>query len=333
MLRIEDFELERSDSNNYLLRWPANNQQMVRRVVDGISPNDLTHEAVVDNTAATASVNHLDPGLRHYFLIELDDGRNLLLTERRIRLRGAHNFRDFGGYVTASGQHVRWGQLFRSDQLNRLDEVDHALLKQIGLHLICDFRHDAERDLAPNQLATLQPLRVEHLSIIPGSAANIFSQLSMTSEESRTEHMIEVMIEINRDLALQQRPAYKKMFELLAEQDGPLLIHCAAGKDRTGFGAALILSALGVNEETLVHDYLLTERYLPIEIELKRVRDKYQLNLPDNVLRPMLEVRREYLRGALDAAQREFGSLDIYLHEGLGVDAQMRNHLRGRLLQ
>lgn len=330
MLRIEDFDVEHIADGGYRLRWPTDYASVVKRVLAGNSPAEPIHEATLDNASAT--VHDLPPATRHYFFIELADGKKLLLTERHVSLRGAHNFRDFGGYTTKTGQHVQWGQLFRSDQLNRLDEDDQTRLEQLGIRLLCDFRHDAERNLAPNRLAPTHQIRVEHLSIIPGSAANIFSQLDANNEEARVENMIQLMIAINRDLALKQCSAYKKMFELISEQQGPLLIHCAAGKDRTGFGAALILLALGVDEKTLLHDYLLTTRYLPIEIELNRVRKKYQLTLPDHVLRPMLEVRREYLHGALDAARNEFGSLDTYLNEGLGVNAQMQQDLRARLL-
>jgi len=333
MMRIEDFELERLAADIHQLRWPPNNGRIVRSVTAGISPADLNHNAHIDHSNSLAVVHGLPPAIRHYFLVELDDGKKFLLTERLIRLRGAHNFRDFGGYATTDGQHVRWGNLFRSDQLNRLDESDQTLLDQLGIRLVCDFRHDAERKSAPNRLTPNPQLRVEHLSIVPGSAVNIFTQIDTTGGNSHSEQMVQLMVEINRDLALRQRPIYKQMFELLAEQDGPLLIHCAAGKDRTGFGAALILFALGVSEETLLHDYLLTGRYLPIETELNRVRKKYQLGLADEVLRPMLEVRREYLHGALDAAKSEFGSLNGYLYEGLNVDAQMQKHLRSRLLQ
>lgn len=332
MLQAEQFELERIAAHGYRLRWQPQSSQFIAAIAAGSAPDALTAQAIIDNVRGSAEFSDLEPAARHFFRVQFFDGSELLLAERRLALHGTPNFRDFGGYTADDGRRVRWGQLYRSGHLSQLSDNDLQVIAALDIGLVCDFRHASERERAPNRYALEHCPRIEHLPIIPGSAADVFSQLSTMENSVRAEAMAQLMIDINRDLALHQQEAYKKLFRLLVENDSAILIHCAAGKDRTGFGAALILAALGVPEATLLRDYLLTDKYLPIERELHNVRKKYRLDLPDDVLRPMLEVRHEYLRGALDAIHQEFGSLENYLRDALAVDAAMQRELRAKLL-
>jgi protein-tyrosine phosphatase len=112
------------------------------------------------------------------------------------------------------------------------------------------------------------------------------------------------------------------------------MINCAAGKDRTGFGAAMILAALGVAEDDIVADYLLSDRYFPIEREMERVLRKYGGEaggrLDPALIRPMMETRREYIAAALEAIRRDYGSLERFLDEAMGVGPAERRELRER---
>ena len=124
-------------------------------------------------------------------------------------------------------------------------------------------------------------------------------------------------------------------FDALAATDGAVLIHCAAGKDRTGFGAAMILAALGVPEQAIVADYLLSGRYFPIERELARVQRKYSGHsgraLDVDMMMPMMQARREYIEAALATIREDYGTLEHFLEQALGVGASARRELRERL--
>ncbi len=331
MLTTEQFELERVADHGYTLHWQPQPHVRILAINAGCSPATLDSPAHIDNVAGRAEIPDLAPAPRHFFRVRFDTGTELLLAERRLSLQGAPNFRDFGGYTTRDSRRVRWGKLYRSGHLNQLTDSDLLVTAALDIGLVCDFRETQEGERTPNRYAPQHRPRIENLPIMPGSALNVFAQISAQSNAIADE-MARVMIGINRDLALQQQNAYRKLFSLLADTDNGLLIHCAAGKDRTGFGAALILSALGVPEATIMHDYLLTQKYFPIEREMNIVRKKYQLDLPDAVMRPMLEVREEYLRAALDAVHEEYGSLETYLREALNVDESMRRELCSKLL-
>ena len=260
-----------------------------------------------------------------------DDG-----TERRLPFENAPNFRDFGGYLTEDGRRVRRQRLFRSGQLSRLNARDLALFARLNIRVVCDFRRPDELRRQPSQLPDgLEPVS---LPISPGSlVAGLERGRRHDAETVSPEDMAEVMRAVNGELALRQTEVYQRMFELLlALEDGGMLIHCAAGKDRTGFGAALILSALGVPRETVMADYMLTARYVSMQREVRFVQRKYQDDFPAHMpmesVVPMLEARQEYLAAAFAAIDSEHASMDDYLTERLGMDVARRERLRERLL-
>ena len=245
-------------------------------------------------------------------------------SQRRLEMHGTPNFRDFGGYETVAGRTVKWGYLFRSGQLSNLTDSDISLLDSLKLDLICDFRREEEQSSAPNRLPTESSPRVLSVPIIPGSNAEFFDQLGSNAGVDSDDHvgarqvMYDFMVEINRDFALGQSDAYSQMF--------------AAGKDRTGFAAAVFLMALGVSREVVMQDYLLTARYFLPDLEMQRIKHKYEMELPDHAILPMLEVHEEYLSAALSAIDRRYPSIETYLEEELGVGVMELAELRSRYL-
>ncbi|MCZ6829980.1 MAG: tyrosine-protein phosphatase [Gammaproteobacteria bacterium] len=251
---------------------------------------------------------------------------------RRLPLQGTPNFRDMGGYLSTDGRRVKWGYLFRSGQLSNLSASDQALLGELGLDVVCDFRRTEEQQRDPSRLPEPGP-RVVSLPITPGSNDSFLDQASSHWQADR-RLMFDFMLDINRDFALQQGEIYACMFDLLLQsEDTRMLVHCAAGKDRTGFAAAIILLALGVSRELVMEDYLLSAHYFHPAREIERLRDKYGMEeLETEALLPVLEVHPEYLQAAFDAIDAEFASLEDYLDRHLGVDADKRALLRSRYL-
>lgn len=133
--------------------------------------------------------------------------------------------------------------------------------------------------------------------------------------------MFDFMLQINQDFVEAQTEAYARMFKAILEvDDARFLVHCAAGKDRTGFAAAIILLALGVSREVVMRDYMLTGRYFHPYREIDRLREKYQMQqMDEQSILPMLEVHEDYLARALLAIEQRFPSVEVYLEEALGV--------------
>jgi protein-tyrosine phosphatase len=251
---------------------------------------------------------------------------------RCLPLQGTPNFRDLGGYLTADNRRVKWGYLFRSGQLSNLSESDRDVLAELGLDVVCDFRRTEEQQRDPSVLPEPVP-RVVSLPIAPGSNGSFLEEAGSRWDTDRRV-MFDFMVEINRDFAIRQGETYACMFDLLLQgEDTRMLVHCAAGKDRTGFAAAVILLALGVSRGTVMEDYLLTAHYFHPSREIQRLREKYGMQeLDAEALLPVLEVHPEYLQAAFDAIDAEYASVEDYLEKHLGVDAGAREILRQRYL-
>jgi protein-tyrosine phosphatase len=252
---------------------------------------------------------------------------------RKIGLTGAVNLRDFGGYATADGRTVLRGRLFRSGSLAHLTEDAQQAFGHLGIRLICDLRRPEEQRDEPTPFPPDAPRRLE-IPIDPGSAIAMRAQLARAT--LALQDRIEFMVEINRELAREHADDYARMFEGLLELDGGgFLVHCAAGKDRTGFACALILHALGVPEETVLEDYLFTNEAMDFEgYMMPRLLARYGADaIPDReAVMALAGVRPEYLRAAYQAIEAEFEGVEHYVERAVGLDAAARETLRSRLL-
>ena len=254
------------------------------------------------------------------------------VTHKRILdFPGAVNLRDFGGYPTRDGGRVRVGLLYRSGILAELTPAGQQQLRALGIGVICDLRRPEERELEPTPFPVHDPRRV-HVEIDPDSAVRLREALvgSVLSVAER----IRFMVEINRELVRMHTAEYRRVFEAL-ESSGTrgFLVHCAAGKDRTGFGVAAIQLALGVPRETVIEDYLLTNEAMDFErFILPRLKANYG-DVDVEAARVLSGVRAEYIHAALDEVDATFGSFDNYLQDALGIDARRRAALRDRYLE
>ncbi len=261
--------------------------------------------------------------------------------QRHIPLEGSPNFRDLGGYEANCGRKLRYGKLFRSGVLARLTDEDVQRLQALNLTTICDFRRHEELERDPSRLPDAPAPRVVHLPIDPGSRTSFFDHLGETGDLSAADREIDMaqfMVDINRAFALEHHAEFKVMLDEIVElpQDGALLFHCAAGKDRTGFAAALIMMCLGVPRAQIEADYMLTAEYFYPDLELERLARKYAdygfQRIDPSVIRPMLEVRPEYIREAFNAIDEHFSSTDDYLQQVYSMGAPERNAMRDTLL-
>lgn len=235
------------------------------------------------------------------------------------RLQGAPNFRDLGGYTTLHGRHIRRGKIFRSDHLGQLTTDDIALLhNRLGARWrVIDFRGVQERTTAPCNLPQAQ---VHALSIEPTIVQKLTDLLAQAQEVSRAE-IVRLMQETYQGFVRHNTPRYADFFQhLLSETDHPLVFHCTAGKDRTGFAAALLLHALEVPADVIWQDYLLTNDRLQ--------HRPMNSQLPAPIAHVLHAVQTEFLQAALQTVDSEFGGLEPYLTQQLGLTPDARQRLR-----
>lgn len=245
---------------------------------------------------------------------------------RRLPFAGAVNFRDLGGYAAGGGRRVRWRRLYRSDSLADLTAADVARLEELGLGSLCDFRLESERALKPNRLPPGHRIRLHTISFAPGGLIGLFAALR-TGRLGGAE--VEQLLATHyRQFPLAHAAEYRRMFEVLLQPDAyPVLIHCTSGKDRTGFGAAMILLALGVPRETIIEDYTLTSQYR---------RDISQLlpaHLDAGIIDALTQAHPSYLEAAFRVIDARWGSGDAFLARALGLGEAERAALAALLLE
>ncbi|NDW09940.1 tyrosine-protein phosphatase [Dysgonomonas sp. 520] len=264
---------------------------------------DFSKPVAEGEGSGTFALNVPD-SVRSYFQLETTNGK-AILAERHLPMTGGYNFRDLGGFKTKDGKYVKWGKVFRSDDLHHLTDQDLQYLASIPVVTIVDFRSDEEIEPAPDK----NPPSVKNnfaLSISPGNVIDF-----MTTSKPAEELMKDLNVQLVTDsLYIAQ---YKEFFYLLQNKDDvPLMFHCSAGKDRTGMGAALFLYSLGVDEKTIMEDYMMSNVYLG---------DKYAEYIEKNPnLKSLFEVRAEYIGAAMDQIKKDHGSVEKYLTDVLGVD-------------
>ena len=253
-----------------------------------------------------------------------------------VPLSGAANFRDVGGYATENGQQVKRGRLYRSDVLSDLRRRDHDVIDGLGLKRIYDLRYADEKEHYQTRLPPGSTIEVVEIPFYYAPLDREESKRKILSAEVEDGHFHQLMVESNRALALDYLDQWSELMHGLAnEGDLPALIHCVEGKDRTGLAVAMVLRTLGVPKETIIEDYLLSNQFLANKISWYSFLGSMGsfFRVPPSEIRPLLEVRREYLEAAIDAIDERYGSFDAYLREGLKLDDDTLARLRDAFLE
>jgi protein tyrosine/serine phosphatase len=255
--------------------------------------------------------------------------------DRHIDFEGIENFRDFGGYATACGRGLARGKLYRSGHHSAATDADLARLKALGIAAIVDLRHPKEREREPsrrwdacearvicNDIASERPDWVEKLHDKPLTA----------------DWFYEDGLDFYRDGAFEPRHVdmFRRFLHAAGESEGAVVVHCAAGKDRTGIACALLHHVAGVHRDDLMADYLLTNDESRIERKIAQVGPWLETNVgrrpSDEALRVAVSVFPAYLETTFAAMEARCGSVDGYLEQVLGVDAALRERVHARVI-
>lgn len=316
------------------IRWNPAAADPGVTIYRGDSPDRIEIDTPVAHVNGGHSVmlSGLDPGRPHFFKLVAADGAGLVVGERRPAVEGAPNLRDLGGYEAKDGRCVKWGTIFRSSNLARLTDQGIALVKQLGIRLVCDFRTEAEVARAPNRFPDSTDTGYLRLPIQHGDfePTAVFDRIrngdyAWISEEFMLQGYIE---SIERHHAV-----WLQFFDLLVDsQCRPLLFHCTGGKDRTGAAAALILLALGVPAETVVADYGLSDGY---NADVRKAIYEYLRPFGVDIAKvePYFTAPESRIRALLAHVDARYGSAVDYLVKKVGISEKTIALLRDTLLE
>jgi protein-tyrosine phosphatase len=241
---------------------------------------------------------------------------------RRVPLEGCTNMRDIGGYAADGGRRVRFGQVFRAASLAGLTAADLPRFAALGLRTVVDLRGVAEGAKAPSRLPSPGP-EIVALPIEPSVGASLRDILA--TGRATGEDVLTLLARAYTAYATDKLPIYRRLLALVADPARrPLAFHCSAGKDRTGFAAALLLMALGVGSDAILEDYLATNRFWRREHALPE-------GTPPAVAEALTRAHRPLLEGAIATALAGHAGEAAFL-ASLGLDARRLAALRDQLL-
>ncbi len=256
---------------------------------------------------------------------------------RLLPFEGGCNFRDLGGYRTRDGREIQWGKVYRTGVLSYFTQNDQPHLGRLGVRAICDLRRLDEREREPTRWPDAN---TQHLSWDDGDAPPTIRVVA-THHPNTAVGMRAAMIDLYRLLPKWMAPRLHGMFSRIAQGDVPIIVHCAAGKDRTGIAIALLLAALDVPHETIVEDYLLTNDTGDFE-QFILANHRAQLGLattnhpllalPDNVRKVLFAADADYLHGAFEQIKRDHGDIGSFLRQQAGLSGPVVQRLRDALL-
>jgi protein tyrosine/serine phosphatase len=248
---------------------------------------------------------------------------------------GIHNLRDYGGYAVEDGARVRLGVLFRSGQHLEASDADLETLQDLGIRTVIDLRGASERSRFPCRRHRQFDA---HVIAYDGETTNSppheggGGMIEMTAETAR-ERMLAVYTRMPVNPAMID--IFSRYFDALATRDGASLVHCFAGKDRTGMAASLLLHVLGAHRDDVIGEYLRTNDAPTRDVlerqSLPRMEKHYRAIAPE-AMSNLMGVLPDYIETYFTEVERIFGSLDTYVSHTLGVDEKKKAQLRERLL-
>lgn len=245
---------------------------------------------------------------------------------RHLPLAGTTNFRDLGGYPGLEGRHVRWRTLFRSDHLAGLTPASQtALLQELGVVRSADFR--GQREQTTDHYA-IEGLKHHSLAVEPTVVQRAFTLLQQGSQLT-AQDTVGLMQQTYLSFVHENAAQFAQFFHMLLDNDAPIVFHCTAGKDRTGWAATLLLMTLGVPREVVMQDYLLTNQYYHRPAEARAAAS----HIPADVLNVLWKVQEPFLTASLDPVLQQYGSVPAYVDQVLGIDTKAQAKLAQMYLE
>lgn len=243
------------------------------------------------------------------------------------------NFRDIGGVATADGRVVKTGVVFRSDEPSRITRRDLAKLEALGVKLICDLRAPLESQKRQSRILRASSIEIVNVPLREDNDSRL-RLLGFLVGKTGGDRYRDFSTRMYHHVAFEQTARVREVITLLATHELPAVIHCSAGKDRTGFIAALLLLMVGVPLQLVMADYLRTNEYFAPRMErfIRAVRVATLFRISEERMRLVMMAHPEFLAEVHDKIVGAHGSVGGYLRDACAIDQTTLQRLEDRLL-
>jgi len=260
-----------------------------------------------------------------------------LVADRMVTLAGGQNFREVGGYPTTDGKQLRRGRLWRSAKLDELTKADADIIAELGIRTIADLRRTNERSSSPTPEALLTQTRVLAWDVQVAQQEEIMAGLFETDRSN--DEYVATMLELYRQIPEQHVTHLSDLYTAIADGETPVLIHCAAGKDRTGIAVGFLLDAIGIERVYTLSDYAETEHLLDWDrlahsaVAGAGVAKRWLDRLAPDAMPLLQRSDPRYLASAFGEMETRYGSTVGFMRERLGLSDAVIARLRDQLLE
>lgn len=273
---------------------------------------------------------------RPYFIIKSDESDDLISATRTIEVDSVDNFRDQGGYKTNSGKYVKWGRFFRGAAFCSLTEGEKKYVDSLGIDTIFDYRDDGERLNSPDYVPKNTILQaIPAFQNFEGKVnLTSFSSIDKTVAKIKTQKNVDEILAGFKSIYMElpfNNSAYAEMFSALDSEDtAHIFQHCSAGKDRTGIGCALLLLALGVNEESVTADYYLSAIYRETANEkyISVLRQIIDNQFAIDCMNRLLSVEEEFIKTSFNSILTKYNDYETFFLKEYGITKERLEHWR-----
>lgn len=327
--RSEAVTVERDEQGHLNIHWDGMVSPSL--IYASTSPDASSNPVLIAkiNGQKSVQVTGLDPAHRPYFRIQLQNGTSFTVAERFLPLRSTLNFRDIGGYETVDGKRVKWGRVYRAANMTRVTESDQRYLANLGIRLICDVRTPFEA----RRRRDILPPGVRYLNCPVYEKEPVKFWMLLFQRRRLRQVLFNLYITWIIDYAA---GAYGEILKHLSNPDNlPAVVHCTAGKDRTGMAIALLLCALGVPEKKVVEDYSLSNLVAPLYIRStqSKINKVRWLGFKIEHLYPLIATPPNVMHNMLAYIHQAYGSIEEYLFKAAGLEKHQLSLLRENLLE
>ncbi len=323
----EKISVLHNEEGNYTINFSTSGYY---KIYQGLSPKSINWSKIVAEVSNTnkAVIENKEQATRLFFgVIDTLKKDTAIVSERLIPMQGTNNFRDIGGIPTTDGRYTKWGMIYRSGRLESLTEADIDRFRDLDIQQVFDFRNDIEIGKAPDRLPDDYKGEYTQLPIVDKEGKAYQEMKRRVFFGERRGETKELFTTVMSKFADSSALDFKPLFDKLLVTNAPLLYHCTGGKDRTGYATAIILSILGVDKETIISEYLMSN-YYKYEKALASMDKLRYAGLDSETTSALFLVQQEYIEKVFEIIENDFGGMDNYLEVKFGIDEAKRNLLK-----